>query len=100
MSSWQSFFNELTKTAKLNNQRNPDVICHCEKGKLTVIDESNFKTLNNCSMSLFCSIIQIDRHRAKNFNNQIAIMSRDIKDQSPYDNRTSLNHLLNKNRNL
>ena len=100
MSSWQSFFNQLTKTTKQGTHEVSDIICQCEKGKLAVIDRKKFKASNNCSMSLFCSMIQIDKHRAKNFNNKISIISHkaEITDNSPYEIASSLDHLLEEKR--
>ncbi len=75
MSSWQSFFNQLTKTPKQRIEGSSDIICECDKGKLAVIDNSEFKTFMNCSMNLFCNIIQIDKYKAKTFNNGMPIFS-------------------------
>ncbi|MCK5158992.1 MAG: hypothetical protein KAR08_07535 [Candidatus Heimdallarchaeota archaeon] len=98
MSSWQTFFNQLTKTSKQDIQASCDIICQCEKGKLVAINGSNFKTSTNCSMNLFCSIIQIDKHRAKTFNNRITIIPRKsgIDEEDPNDKIISLDHLLEK----
>ncbi len=98
MSSWQSFFNQLTKPSKQDNQASYDIICQCEKGKLIVINGSNFETSTNCSMDLFCSIIQIDKHRAKTFNNKITIIpwKSGMDEEDPHDKIISLDHLLEK----
>ena len=75
MSSWQSFFNQLSNTAKKGENGSFDIICQCEKGNLTIVNDSDFKTSSNCSRNFFCSTIQIDKYRAKKFNNKISIIS-------------------------
>ncbi|MHA2106652.1 MAG: hypothetical protein ACW99R_02950 [Candidatus Hodarchaeales archaeon] len=98
MSSWQSFFNQLTKTSKQGTDGSLDIICQCDKGKLTIINGSDFKTSINCSMSLFCSIIQIDKYRAKTFNNKISIIPQKavINNEVSREDVSLLDHLLEK----
>jgi hypothetical protein len=81
MSSWQSFFNQLTKAPKQNIEGSYDIICRCDKGKLAVIDNCEFKTYFNCSTDLFCNMIQIDKYKAKTFNNGMPITPNTVKNE-------------------
>lgn len=97
MSSWQSFFNELTRTSKQGIQATSNVICQCERGKLIAINDSNFETSINCSLGLFCSIIQIDKHRAKTYSNGFSIIPQVGMDEDFTNNKILLlDHLLEK----
>ena len=64
MSSWQSFFNQLTRPAKEGILPSTEIICNCKQGKLVVEDITTFKASDGCNLENFCSIIQIDRYRA------------------------------------
>ncbi len=95
MSSWQSFFNQLTKTSKQGNQRSINIICHCVKGKLEVTKDFELKTYNNCSMNSFCAIIQVDKYRAKTFSNKISFVPHTpiVEEENPQKTIIDLDHL-------
>jgi hypothetical protein len=64
MSSWQSFFNQLTRPAKEGMLSSTEIICICKKGKLIIEETTTFKASGACELENFCSIIQMDRYRA------------------------------------
>ena len=64
MSSWQSFFNQLSRPPKEGILPSPEIICNCKKGKLIVENTTSFTPLGVCKLENFCSIIQVDRYRA------------------------------------
>ena len=73
MSTWQSFFNQLSKP--INNTDTLSIsnkICHCDKGSLSLCNH-NFRPQGDCSLNLTCCAIQIDKHRAYTFRNNFTV---------------------------
>ena len=69
MSAWQSFFNQLSKPVNIKNSSSVlNELCHCDEGSLT-FNSDNYHPQGNCSLSLVCCAIQIDKHRVHIFNN-------------------------------
>ncbi len=73
MSAWQSFFNQLAKPVKNQNLGIKDKICRCDKGSLVIDDKNSFISNENCSLSNFCCIIQMDKFKAQTYGNGILI---------------------------
>ena len=79
MSSWQSFFNQLTKPPKSGTSASSEIICKCNKGNLVAVNITELKTSGTCTLDSFCSIIQIDRFRALTINSgEISIFTKDV----------------------
>lgn len=79
MSSWQSFFNQLTRPQKSGTSISSELICKCEKGTLIAENLSDFKSTGSCMLGSFCSIIQIDRFRALTSNSrEVSIISKEM----------------------
>ena len=79
MSSWQSFFNQLTKPPKSGTSASSEIICKCNKGNLVAVNITELKTSGTCTLDSFCSIIQIDRFRAlTNNSGAISIFAKDM----------------------
>ena len=73
MSTWQSFFNQLSKPVNINNSTTVlNNLCHCDEGSLS-FNNGNYHPQGKCSLSLVCCAIQIDKHRVRTFSNQITI---------------------------
>ncbi|MFX0014610.1 MAG: hypothetical protein ACFFB2_05640 [Promethearchaeota archaeon] len=73
MSIWQSFFNQLSKPVNRNDSSSTlNQICHCDEGALS-INGDNYSPQGDCSLSLVCCAIQIDKHRAYAFNNHYMV---------------------------
>jgi hypothetical protein len=69
MSAWQSFFNQLSKPVNVKDSSSVlNDLCHCDEGSLS-FKSDNYHPKGNCSLSLVCCAIQIDKHRAHIFNN-------------------------------
>ena len=64
MSSWQSFFNQLSKPVNKAIISSSEIICNCNTGCLEFSDKSYIHK-GNCTLSSACSAIQIDKHRAR-----------------------------------
>ena len=63
MSSWQSFFNQLSKTSDRTAPRTMEKkICACNKGTLIYSNQS-YISKKGCSLSAVCCAINIDKHR-------------------------------------
>ncbi|MHA1225730.1 MAG: hypothetical protein ACTSR2_01275 [Candidatus Hodarchaeales archaeon] len=83
MSSWQSFFNELTKPSKTQCfsstiQSTTTEICRCNKGSLEFSKKDlDYRTIGNCSFSSACCVIQVDKHRVRGLNSSRQIISFD-----------------------
>lgn len=63
MSTWQSFFNQLSKPAKEEETPISKEICSCNTGKLQFSGES-YTYKGNCNLHSACCAIQIDKHQA------------------------------------
>lgn len=77
MSTWQSFFNQLSKP--INNDDSSTIsnkICHCNRGTLVLFGNNSYHPQGECSLSSVCCSIQIDKHRAFNFNNRDSILKK------------------------
>ncbi|MHA1236696.1 MAG: hypothetical protein ACTSQ9_03425 [Candidatus Hodarchaeales archaeon] len=74
MSSWQSFFNQLSRPQRTDPRSASESICHCEKGSL--IRNAEMKYIHNgiCSSNCFCAIIEIDKRSARKFSDNISIL--------------------------
>ncbi|MFX1285197.1 MAG: hypothetical protein ACFFB5_16195 [Promethearchaeota archaeon] len=73
MSIWQSFFNQLSKPINRNDTLSiSSNICNCEEGSLAFY-KNNYHPQGDCSLSLVCCAIQIDKHRAYTFNNNYTV---------------------------
>ena len=76
MSTWQSFFNQLSKPVNINNSTSIlNKVCHCDEGSLS-FDGDLYHPQGDCSLSLVCCSIQIDKHRARIFNNRLTIQEK------------------------
>jgi hypothetical protein len=64
MSSWQSFFNQLSKPVNNEIVGISEKICQCNTGSL-VFSGKNYINKGNCSLNSACSAIQIDKHKAR-----------------------------------
>jgi len=64
MSSWQSFFNQLSKPVNKEIILSSDKICSCNTGCLEFSSKS-YISKGNCNLSSACCAIQIDKHRAR-----------------------------------
>ena len=73
MSSWQSFFNELSRPQRNNVHYTSELICRCEKGELIRNLELEYIHAGECSSDCFCAIIEIDKRSARKFSNTISI---------------------------
>lgn len=74
MSTWQSFFNQLSKP--VNNNGNLTIsnkICHCNEGTLVFCGKNSYHPQGDCSLNSICCAIQIDKHRAYSFSNNITV---------------------------
>lgn len=63
MSTWQSFFNQLSKPAKEEETLISEEICSCNTGKLEFSGKS-YTYKGNCNFHSACCAIQIDKHQA------------------------------------
>ena len=73
MSSWQSFFNQLSRPQRTDPHSVSEPICHCEKGSLIRTSEMKYIHNNECSSNCFCAIIEIDKRNARKYENSISI---------------------------
>ena len=64
MSSWQSFFNQLSKPVNKAVISSSETICRCNTGYLE-FSEKSYIHKGNCNLSSACCAIQIDKHRAR-----------------------------------
>jgi len=77
MSNWQSFFNELTKPTKQKiydsfASSHDLTICTCNKGSLSYcMKDVSYSPNGACSLTTTCCVIQIDKHKARGFQNSI-----------------------------
>jgi hypothetical protein len=67
MSSWQSFFNQLSKPVNKEIISTSEKICSCNTGCL---EFSSLSYLNkgHCNLNSACCAIQIDKHKARTIN--------------------------------
>ncbi len=73
MSIWQSFFNQLSKPVNINDSTSIlNKLCHCDEGNLSFNGE-DYHPQGNCSLSLVCCAVQIDKHRVYTLNNRLTI---------------------------
>ncbi|MFX0123771.1 MAG: hypothetical protein ACFFAE_09045 [Candidatus Hodarchaeota archaeon] len=73
MSTWQSFFNQLSKPVNIDNTRSiSNKLCHCDEGSLS-FNGNDYHPQGDCSLSFVCCAIQIDKHRIYTFNNHLTI---------------------------
>ncbi len=77
MSSWQSFFNQLSRPQRNSVNSTSEFICHCEKGELIRNLDMEYIHIGKCSSSCFCAIIEIDKSSARRFSNSISISQTD-----------------------
>jgi hypothetical protein len=64
MSSWQSFFNQLSKPVNKEIITPSEKICSCNTGCLEFSSKS-YLYKGNCNLSSACCAIQIDKHKAR-----------------------------------
>ncbi len=63
MSSWQSFFNQLSKTSDRNvKDTGMNKICSCNRGML-IYSNHSYISKEGCSLSAVCCAINIDKHK-------------------------------------
>ena len=74
MSSWQSFFNQLSRPQRTNSHSTSELICQCQKGNLIRNVEMEFIHTGDCAASCFCAIIEMDKRNARKFSNSISIL--------------------------
>jgi hypothetical protein len=74
MSSWQSFFNQLSRPQRSGPNSTSESICHCEKGNLIKNADMKYIYSGKCSSTCFCAIIEIDKRDARKFSTSISIM--------------------------
>jgi hypothetical protein len=94
LSSWQSFFNKLSKPANQESYSISEYVCQCDQGELAVSTDTNFVTSGECCLDLFCSLIQIDKFKAQTFVNRISISVTKEEPKKSSENN-SLEHFLN-----
>ena len=74
MSTWQSFFNQLSKPINNNDTLSfSNKICHCDEGTLVFCGNNSYRPQGDCSLSSVCCAIQIDKHRAYAFSNNFTV---------------------------
>ena len=73
MSSWQSFFNQLSHPQKTNSNSMKELICSCEKGSLSQTLDMKYLYSGSCSSKCFCAIIEQDRRDARTFYQSISL---------------------------
>ena len=73
MSSWQSFFNQLSRPHQNDSNSTSEIICQCSKGNLMKNVKMEFIYTGECDSSCFCAIIEIDKQNARKFSNSISI---------------------------
>ncbi len=64
MSSWQSFFNQLSKPENNEILAVSEKICQCNVGSLEFSGKLYLHN-GNCTLKSACCAIQIDKHKAK-----------------------------------
>lgn len=70
MSTWQSFFNQLSKPVDKNDTLTiSNKICHCDEGSLSFNGKNYYHPNGDCSLSSVCCAIQIDKHRVYTLGN-------------------------------
>jgi hypothetical protein len=96
MSSWQSFFNQLSRPQRNNMHPTSEFICHCEKGDLIRNLNMEYIHTGKCSPNCFCAIIEIDKCNARRFNNSISIAQTDTTycDKNIESNKSTLEQIL------
>lgn len=73
MSTWQSFFNQLSKPVNISNTTSiSNKLCYCDEGSLSFKGD-DYHPQGECSLSLVCCAIQIDKHRVYTFINHLTI---------------------------
>jgi hypothetical protein len=77
MSSWQSFFNQLSRPERKDKHSTSEFICQCEKGELIRNLNMEYTHTGKCSPNCFCAIIEIDKCSARRFNDSISISQTD-----------------------
>ena len=92
MSSWQSFFNQLSHPQKHSSLSLTETICNCKGGNLTQTADMNYQYSGICSSKCFCAIIEQDRREARKFDQSISITQAD-KDFNPEGVKTGKNAL-------
>ena len=99
MSSWQSFFNQLSRPQRTPLRSASESICHCEEGSLIRNAEMTYIHSGICSSNCFCAIIEIDKRNARNFSNDISILQTESirSDKKLETGISSLEQFLNKN---
>ncbi|UCG03542.1 MAG: hypothetical protein JSW11_06020 [Candidatus Heimdallarchaeota archaeon] len=76
MTTWQSFFNQLSKPVNINDSTSIlNKLCHCDEGSLS-FNGDDYHHQGKCSLNLVCCAIQIDKHRVYAFNNGLTISER------------------------
>ena len=73
MSSWQSFFNQLSRPQKTSSNTMKELICSCEKGSLSQTLDMKYSYYGSCSPKCFCAIIEQDRRDARRFYQNISL---------------------------
>ena len=73
MSSWQSFFNQLSRPQRNDSHSTSEFICRCEKGELIRNSELEYIHSGKCYSDCFCAIIEMDKRNARKFSNEISI---------------------------
>jgi hypothetical protein len=96
MSSWQSFFNQLSRPQRNDTHPTSEFICHCEKGDLIRNLNMEYTHTGNCSPNCFCAIIEIDKCNARRFSNSISISQTDTIccDKNIESNKSTLEQIL------
>ena len=96
MSSWQSFFNQLSRPQLNDTHPASEFICHCEKGDLIRNLNMEYTHTGNCTPNCFCAIIEIDKCSARRFSNSISISQTDTIccDKNIESNKSTLEQIL------
>ena len=96
MSSWQSFFNQLSRPQRNDLHPTSEFICHCEKGDLIRNLKMEYIHTGKCSPNCFCAIIEIDKCSARRFSNSISISQKDTLgcDKNIESNKSALEQIL------
>ncbi|MFX0084796.1 MAG: hypothetical protein ACFFAU_03905 [Candidatus Hodarchaeota archaeon] len=79
MSTWQSFFNQLSKPVNNEIFAISEKICQCNTGSLEFSGKSYLHN-GNCTLKSACCAIQIDKHKAKR---QIGFKTNSTKSDGP-----------------
>ena len=73
MSSWQSFFNQLSRPQKNPSLSMMETICNCEGGTLTQSPDLSYQYSGVCSPKCFCAVIEQDRRDARKYTQSISL---------------------------